>query len=118
MALVGLSFLLPYISTEEIFINDRIIFPFKFYLICLAVAFVFNDYNLPCHPILPESGCNHLIYTNKSNTCFRLLVDCRIESNCPGTGTIGGMPSVGVFLKDPSPYLRKFRRKPWKIPNG
>ena len=105
MALVGLSFLLPYISTEEIFINDRIIFPFKFYLICLAVAFVFNDYNLPCHPILPESGCNHLIYTNKSNTCFRLLVDCRIESNCPGTGTIGGMPSVGVFLKDPSPYL-------------
>ena len=24
---------------------------------------------------------------------------------------IGGVPSVGVFLKDPSPYLREFRRK-------
>ena len=22
---------------------------------------------------------------------------------------IGGMPSVGVFLRDPSPYLREFR---------
>ena len=39
---------------------------------------------------------------------------CRYKSNCPlvGPGTIGGMPSVGVFLKDPSPYLREFRRKP------
>ena len=29
------------------------------------------------------------------------------ESNCPlaGPGTIDGMPSVGVFLSDPSPYL-------------
>ena len=25
---------------------------------------------------------------------------------------LGGMPSVGVFLRDPSPYLREFRRKP------
>ena len=25
---------------------------------------------------------------------------------------MGGMPSVGVFLRDPSPYLREFRRKP------
>ena len=31
---------------------------------------------------------------------------------------IGGMPSVGVFLRDPSPYLRGFRRKPRKTPNG
>ena len=37
-----------------------------------------------------------------------LLVGCRIESNCPlvGPGTIGGMPSVGVFLRDPSRDLR------------
>ena len=28
---------------------------------------------------------------------------CRYESNCPlmGPGTIGGLPSVGVFLRDP-----------------
>ena len=31
---------------------------------------------------------------------------------------VGGLPSVGVFLRDPSPYLREFRRKPRKSPNG
>ena len=42
------------------------------------------------------------------------------ESNCPlvGPGTVSGMPSVEVFLKDPSPYLREFWRKPRKTPNG
>ena len=35
----------------------------------------------------------------------------RFESNCPlvRPGTIGGVPSVGVFLRDPSPYLREFQ---------
>ena len=43
----------------------------------------------------------------------------RHESNCPlvGPGTMGGELSVGVFLRDISPYLREFRRKPRKIPN-
>ena len=27
-----------------------------------------------------------------------------------GPRPMGGMPSVGVFLRDPSPYLREFRR--------
>ena len=31
---------------------------------------------------------------------------------------VGGVPSVGGFLRDPSPYLREFKRKPLKIPNG
>ena len=31
-----------------------------------------------------------------------------------GPGTIGGMPTVGVFLRDPDPYLREFRRKTTK----
>ena len=31
---------------------------------------------------------------------------------------MGVKPSVGVFLRDPSPYLREFRRKPRKTPNG
>ena len=35
-----------------------------------------------------------------------------------GTRPIGGMLSVWVFLWDPSPYLREFRRKPRKTPNG
>ena len=42
------------------------------------------------------------------------------KANCPlvGPGPIGGVPSVGVFLRDPSLYLREFRRKPRKTPNG
>ena len=45
---------------------------------------------------------------------------CRHESNCllVGPGTVGGVPSVGVFLWDPSPYLRDFRRTPRKTANG
>ena len=35
---------------------------------------------------------------------------------CPGSR--GGMPSVGVFLRDTSPYLREFWRKPRKTMNG
>ena len=32
---------------------------------------------------------------------------CRFEANCPlvGPGPIGGVLSVGVFLRDPSPYF-------------
>ena len=35
-----------------------------------------------------------------------------------GPKPISGVPSVGVFLRDPSPYLREFWRKPRKTPNG
>ena len=44
----------------------------------------------------------------------------RYESNCPlvGPGAIDGLPSLRVFLRDPSPYLREFPRKPRKTPNG
>ena len=44
-------------------------------------------------------------------------VGCRFESNCPlvGPGTIGGIPSVGVFLRDPIPYLRKFGENHGKL---
>ena len=40
------------------------------------------------------------------------------KADCLKKGPRPGMPSVGVFLRDPSPYLRKFRRKPRKTPNG
>ena len=42
------------------------------------------------------------------------------EANYPpvGPGPIGGMPSVKVFLRDPSPYLHEFLRKPRKTLNG
>ena len=46
--------------------------------------------------------------------------DCRFKSNCflVGSGTIGGVPSMGVFIRDLSPYLLELRRKPRKTPNG
>ena len=48
------------------------------------------------------------------------LVGCRLKADCPlmGPGPVEGVPSVGVFQRDPSPYLREFRRKPRKTPNG
>ena len=56
----------------------------------------------------------------KSADLVDWLVGCRLKANCPlvGPGPIGGVPSVGVFQRDPSPYLREFRRKPRKTPNG
>ena len=41
-----------------------------------------------------------------------------IKVNYPhvGPGSVGGVSSLGVFLRDPSPYLREFRRKPRKTP--
>ena len=40
----------------------------------------------------------------KSPFSFQQL-GCRIRSN-KGPGTVGGMPSMGVSLRDPNPYLR------------
>ena len=46
---------------------------------------------------------------------------CRYESNCPLVvhGTIGGVTSVGVFLRDPSLICKKLNRPVLKtlIPN-
>ena len=49
-----------------------------------------------------------------------LLVGCRLKANCRlvGPEPMGDVPSVGVFLRDPSAYLREFRRKPRKTPNS
>ena len=49
------------------------------------------------------------------------LVGSRFKTYYPlvSPGPVGGVPSMaGVFLRDPSPYLREFRRKPRKTPNG
>ena len=53
-------------------------------------------------------------------TQFGVLDGVGVKADCLNIGPrpIGGLPSVGVFLRDPSPYLRKFRRKPWKTFNG
>ena len=58
-----------------------------------------------------------MVYSNKTKS---ELVGCRVKANCPlvGPGTVGGVPSVEVFLRDPSPYLLEFWRKPQKAPNG
>ena len=48
-----------------------------------------------------------------------LLVGCRFKADCLTRDLgLGGMPSVGVSLRDPSPYLSEFRRKPRKTTNG
>ena len=51
---------------------------------------------------------------------FKFMLGVGDKTDClkKGPRLIGGMPSVGVFLRDLSPYLREFRRKPWKTLNG
>ena len=48
------------------------------------------------------------------------LVGYRFKYICPlvGPGTIGCMPSVGVFLRDPNTYVSEFQRIALKTPNG
>ena len=45
------------------------------------------------------------------------LIGCRDKANCPHVGpeTMGRMPSVGVILRVPSPFLRNFRRNHRKL---
>ena len=38
---------------------------------------------------------------------------CRVKANCSDLGP----GSVGGLSRDPSPYLREFRGKPWETPN-
>ena len=66
--------------------------------------------------VYTEAILNHLV--NKENET--LFVCYRAKANCPFVGpvTVGRVPSMVVFLKDPRPNLREFRRKPRKTPNG
>ena len=45
------------------------------------------------------------------------LVGCRVKANCTllGPKSAGIVPSVGVFLRDPSPYLREFGENHGKL---
>ena len=38
---------------------------------------------------------------------IRLVINYRVKANCPlvGPGPVGGVPSMGVFLRNPSPNL-------------
>ena len=49
-----------------------------------------------------------------------LVVGCRVYDRLSHEGprSLSGMPSGGIFLRDPSPYLREFLSKPRKTPNG
>ena len=60
------------------------------------------------------------MYIQNKQLLYRIGLSCRFNANCPlvGLEPKGGVPSVLVFLRDNSPYLCEFRRKPWKTPNG
>ena len=49
----------------------------------------------------------------------KVVLGCRVKANSPhmGSGSAVGVPSLGIFLRDPSPYLCEFRRKPRIAPN-
>ena len=65
----------------------------------------------------------NLLLKSCKKYCLRLLfwlVGCRIYGRLSHERSrpMGEMPSVGVFLRIPSPYLREFRKKSRKTPNG
>ena len=70
--------------------------------------------------VLTRTGIEYRLY--RPYRLFKMCSDFMVVvvglSPLVGPGTIGGMPSVRVFVKDPSPYLREFRRKPRKTPKG
>ena len=53
------------------------------------------------------------VSNDHGNNCERVGLGCSFKVNCPlvGPGPIKGMSSVGVFRRNPSPYLPEFRRK-------
>ena len=57
---------------------------------------------------------------NKTDSINILVLVLGFKSNCPlvQPRIIGSTPSVGVFLRDPKPYLREFRKKTRETPNG
>ena len=64
---------------------------------------------------------NRKYYSKYSNNFAAYITcSCRVKPDCllVGSGTIGGMPSLGVFLREPDPYLREFRLKSRKTLNG
>ena len=44
-----------------------------------------------------------------------VVVDFKAKCQLVGFGPTRGVPSAWVFGRDPSPYLREFRRKPRQI---
>ena len=59
-------------------------------------------------------------YNMKIYATVWIWLDCRINANCPlvRPGPARGVPSLGVFQKNPFLYLRKFWRKTRKASNG
>ena len=57
-----------------------------------------------CRPTILAKNQNNIM------DVFGFLIGCTFESNCPllGPGSTGGVLSVRVFLRYPSPYLREF----------
>ena len=49
------------------------------------------------------------VFLGKNIPFDRKMVGCSLKANCllMGAGPIGGVPSVGIFLNDPNPYLRE-----------
>ena len=77
----------------------------------------------------PSSGCAQKLVDGRCQVhssvalvdlAVRVGLGCRFKANCPhvGSGLKGDVPSVGVFLRHPSPYLCEFRRKPRKTLNS
>ena len=67
----------------------------------------------------PLSKPNKFFLKNCDRSIFRfglVGLGCKVKACCPHV-RLGPGSSMGIFLSDPSPYLREFRRKSRKTPN-
>ena len=69
-------------------------------------------------------GCIFQLYSQKSysnvmlENFFFVTITFTYSTSLLGSQDYRKIPSLGVFLRDPSPYLREFRRKLRKTPNA
>ena len=68
-----------------------------------------------------NGGGGYFVFIMKAETQVvtsgLLVVGFKADCLTKGPKSMGRVPSVGVFLRDPSPFLQEFRRKPEKTPN-
>ena len=79
------------------------------------------ELNELCSTLIHEMYLRNITRRQTFFEKYEIIIRCSggvgVKADCLKKN-LGGMPSVGVFLRYPSSYLREFRRKPRKTPNG
>ena len=80
---------------------------------CNHLIFTHIHHNFSHNNLIPHSIRSAILNTSFNQYTAKLVVGFKADCLTRDLG-LGGMPSVGVFLRDPIPYLCEFLRKPRK----